>query len=495
MDAAAAASAAPAPAMSSRASNPEKPADPRVEARNARYEEFKAAGYERRIELFERTLNEPLLMDGEMAFSMLSEIFDGAVQRDERDRHNECVERLRTTLPDVYEEEAAFLLENCVCNAIVMRRDERIHAYALELAALAETKFENWHRTESQLAYHGYLRTLITAMRLAWPEVCPSDNVLPWARQTFANRAIQYEILSFIEHIPAPPRNDPALLEQIRFFCDGDIDPERTADIVAWQAGQMERRWTESDFKLRPRKQLARSAWNNDQEEDVDESSKESADEPDAGAQNLLNLTLQFLGYAHRIEGKPYSRAELARSEIYTFIARRQAGELEYRESLLDTTLRASGRKRGPIKKFKAYDHLLCPDYERLDRYVGGLLKQFSVDFYAAAALLECVPAWIRFLQLQGLVDADGVQRTLRELQPLAANVLRAFEKMRSDPGLCEAIRQCPEWRTSGGVEARGPSATPIAGRIRPYEYEAQLDQPLPARPGRTEENGDHSVS
>jgi len=441
---AAAASAAPTLEMSSRAAKPEKPTDPRIEARNARYEEFKAAGYERRIELFERTLNEPLLMDGEMAFSMLSEIFDGAVERDERDRHNECVERLRTTLPDVYEEEAAFLLENCVCNAIVMRRDERIHAYTLELAALAEKNFENWHRTESQLAYHGYLRTLITAMRRAWPEVRPSDNVLPWARQAFANRAIQYEILSYIEHIPAPPRNDPALLERIRFFCDRDIDPERTADIVAWQAGQLERRWTESDFKLRPR-----SVWNDDEEEeDVDESGKESADGPEAGAQNLLNLTLQFLGYAHRTEGKSYSRAELARSEIYTFIARRQAGELEYRESLLDTTLRASGRKRGPIKKFKAYDHLLCPDYERLDRYVGGLLKQFSVDFYAAVALLESIPAWIRFLQLQELVDADGLQRTLRELQPLATNVLRTFEKTRSDPGLCEAIRQCPEWRT-----------------------------------------------
>jgi hypothetical protein len=38
--------------------------------------------------------------------------------------------------------------------------------------------------------------------------------------------------------------------------------------------------------------------------------------ESDAGAQNLLNPTLQFLGYAHRTGGKPHSRAELARSEI-----------------------------------------------------------------------------------------------------------------------------------------------------------------------------------
>jgi hypothetical protein len=58
-----------------------------------------------------------------------------------------------------------------------------------------------------------------------------------------------------------------------------------------------------------------------------------------------------------------------------------------------------------------------------------GLLKQFSVDFYAAAALLESIPAWIRFLQLRELVDADGLQRTLRELQPLALQALVRLER------------------------------------------------------------------
>jgi hypothetical protein len=82
-----------------------------------------------------------------------------------------------------------------------------------------------------------------------------------------------------------------------------------------------------------------------------------------------------------------------------------------------------------------------------LKRLAAFQNPEFYKNFYAAAALPECVPAWIRFLQLRELVDADGLQRTLHELQPLATNVLRAFEKVRSDAGLCEAIRQCPEWR------------------------------------------------
>jgi len=96
------------PETSKRKGRPESPADPWIEAWNARYEEFKAADYEKRIELFERTLNEPLLMDGEMAFTMLNELFYQAVECDERDRYDEWVERLRTAVPDVHEEEAGF---------------------------------------------------------------------------------------------------------------------------------------------------------------------------------------------------------------------------------------------------------------------------------------------------------------------------------------------------------------------------------------------------
>ncbi len=442
------------PETSKRKGRPESPADPWIEAWNARYEEFKAADYEKRIELFERTLNEPLLMDGEMAYTMLNELFYQAVECDERDRYDEWVERLRTAVPDVHEEEAGFLLENRIANAIAMRRPERVHEYTLELAARAEKKFEVWHRTESQLAYHGNMRTLIPAMRLVWPNIRDSEEILPWARQAFADRAIQYVILNSIEHTPALAGNDPALLEQIRFFWGANIDLERTAEIVTWQAGYLERRWIEDDFKLQPRKRRSRRTWDEDEDDDGD--GRETADQPDTGARNLLNLTLQFVGHAHRFEGKPYSRAELARGEIYTFIARRQAGELEYRESMLDTALRASGRKHGPIKKFKPYDHLLCPDYERLDRYMAGLLDQFNVQLYPAVALLESVPTWMRFLQLRGLIDADGCRRTLHELQPLAANVLRIFKEMRSDRVLYEALLQWPEHATG---EARIPGA------------------------------------
>jgi hypothetical protein len=78
------------------------------EAWDERWDEFESSDYQERIAVFKRTLDEPDLIDGEMAFEMLSRIFQEAVERDERDRFDALVESLRERLPKVYESEAGY---------------------------------------------------------------------------------------------------------------------------------------------------------------------------------------------------------------------------------------------------------------------------------------------------------------------------------------------------------------------------------------------------
>lgn len=113
----------------------------------------------------------------------------------------------------------------------------------------------------------------------------------------------------------------------------------------------------------------SRDDWHDEDEDDEDES--------DPASQNLFDLTLLFIRYAHHVEGVPLTKAEMARREIYDFITRRQTGKLEYREGMLDSALRSAG-KREPIKKYKPYEHLLCPDPERLDTCTGARYAQLS---------------------------------------------------------------------------------------------------------------------
>src|SRR5437867_4481641 len=81
---------------------PPPPPDPRVEAWNARWEDFEAQDYEGKIALFNRTLDETELMDHEMAFEMLNQIYYESVAQGERDRFDALVDRLRERLPDAY---------------------------------------------------------------------------------------------------------------------------------------------------------------------------------------------------------------------------------------------------------------------------------------------------------------------------------------------------------------------------------------------------------
>jgi SEC-C motif len=419
----------------SREEQPEAAPDPYIEAWNARYEEFEAGDYETRVALFGRTLDEGELMDSEMAFEMLSNLFDQAAERDDRDRYDSLIESLRERLPEVYKKQAHNLLENRIQNALVMNRPDVVHTLALELAALAGDEIDTWNDVESRLAYHGYLDTLVEAMRLAWPEVKSSDEILPWGIDEFNERAIRYETLSHIAKTPEPKGDDPALLERLRFFAGDGLDVDRARVIVGRLSGRIERRWTMDDFKLAPPKRRSRHDW--DEEEEEEES------KPDSARINLYDLTIQFVDYARRVEGVTYTKADLARHEIFSFIIKRNAGELEYRESMLDAALRPAGRR--PIKKFKRYEHMLCPDRERLDKFLAGKLQLLNYQPHKVAATMELIPAWMRFLQTQGLVDADLRKETLDSVKPLAGNLLPIFDNPRSDPTLGEAIKQWPE--------------------------------------------------
>src|SRR6266542_3582883 len=413
------------------------PPDPRNEAWNARYDEFEAGDYEERIAIFNRTLDEPDLMDGEMAFEMLTTLFDQSLERDDRDRYDSLVESLREWLPEVYKKEAHYLLENRILNALVMKRPEQVHSLALDLAALAGDKIDTWNPVESRLAYHGYLNTLVEAMRLAWPEVRSSDKIVSWGIDGFSERAIQYEMLNYIAQTPAPKRDDPALLERLRFFAGDNLDVDRALAIVGYLSGQTERQWGMDDFKLAPPKRRSRDDWDDDEEEE--------ASKPDPARVNLYDLTHQFVNYAHRVEGVAYTKANLASHEIFSFIVRRNAGELEYRESMLDSALRSAGLKRERIKKYKRYERLLCPDRERLDQFLAGKLQHLNYQPHKVAAMAELVPAWMRFLETRGLVDAELRKETLDSLKPLAGNLLEIFDTLHGDPALREAIKRWPE--------------------------------------------------
>jgi hypothetical protein len=419
-----AASPAPAAESSPRPQAPPLP-DPRLAAWDERWEEFEAADYEEQVALFTRTLDEPGLMDGEMAFEMLNELYHQAVERQERDRFDALVAKLRERSPDVYAEEAHYLLDFLLTNALAAGRREAIPALARELAERADEDIDLFNNAVDQLAYHGHLSTLVEMMRLAWPKVQRSDEIISWGIEEFAERAADFEVFEYVEHHPRPDAHDPALRERLEPYVDFDL--ERLASFLAHLTGQAARPWTLSDFTFAHRRRPAR----------------QGRDEAPEGAQNLYYLSAEFLGYLRREEGVPYPKGELARKHLQRFILERHAGELEEGESLLESEMRP--RRRRPKTKPVQPEHALCPDRARFDRYLAGLIGFINPQHYDVAATFELTPAWLRFLQSRQLIDAKERVQTLEELSDLQSELLKLVEGFAADPSLPQAIERWGE--------------------------------------------------
>ena len=128
----------PRPGPTSKPPKPPKPPDPQMEAINARWEVFKAADYEGQIALFTATLEEPELMDDEMAFEMLNTIHSAALDPDQRDRFDGIVSTLRERLPEVYASSANYYLEWQITHACVQDRVDALPAWVRELTETAK---------------------------------------------------------------------------------------------------------------------------------------------------------------------------------------------------------------------------------------------------------------------------------------------------------------------------------------------------------------------
>ncbi len=377
-----------------------------IEVWNARYDEFEAADYEERIAIFNRTLDEPELMNGEMAFEMLHSLFPQTIEHNERNRFDSLVESLRECLPEVYRQEAGYLLEKRIFNALVMGRPDLVHSLSLEMAALADRLIDQWSQVEECLAYHGYLNTLLDAMRLAWPKIRTSRHIA-WGLSEIANQAVQYELYNYAAQTSAPRGDDPVLLEQLKFFLDDGLELDRIAAEIAGLTNQTERQWSLEEFYAPARRPS--KGWK-----------KYKAETTEAlGNESLTDLTVEFVGYAHRVEGVPYTKAGLARGEFQASISGQKAGKLE--------------------------PHSLCPNYKQLDQHLGTLLGFLNHQPYKAGALMELVPTWMRFLQSRGLIGDEQVQRTLAEVAPLTKTLLKIFKGSNSDPALVEAMQRWPK--------------------------------------------------
>jgi len=382
-------------------------------------------------------------MTHEMAFEMLNHLHQDLINRGERARLAEFVGALRDRLPDVYKEGAHFYLSWLLKDALAEGRLDDVPPLAREIATRAGRDIDTVNRSLNALAYHGQLAVLVEALRIAWPDVRSSSNIVPWGIPEFANKGANYEIYDYIEHTKSPDPADPALLERVKFFVkEPDLDRDYLTQFITDLTGQVAAAWTVDDFALKPPRKKSRDDW---------DEGEERGGPPDPGARNLSRLINQFVGYLRREEGVPFPRGELVRQELYRYFVRRHKGELDPRPSMLEQAIHPKKKLPPPPRP----GHPLCPERVTLEVCLAGLIGFLSGLYHTLAALFEVIPAWLRFLESRKLIDADRRDKTVAELRPLQASLLRLLETYTDDPTMYRAVQAWPAVAVKGLPEPR----------------------------------------
>ncbi len=421
----------PAPQRIQAAPPAPRPRSPAAERADVVWETFEEAHGERRAEVFLKALGDAEVMTPDMAFEMLDLLHRDAVANGTRALFATCVNALRERQPETFDHEAHFLLSWLLEDSLAEGMTDRVAPLARELAATAGNDLEIFTRTMDALAFHGQLDAIVPALRIAWPLVKASKDVMAWAVTAFAERGTSYEIYAYIEHNPAPDPADPSLLDRVRFFI---AEPRENAvsEMIGNLTGTSVREWKADDFVLQPTRQS-------------DDSDDEDNDKPparDPAIDNLARLIREFVGYLRREEGVPYPRAQLAREELPRYFLRRHSGDLDPRPSMLEAA-KHPGRQ---LPKPPPPAHPLCPERVTLESHLAGLMDLMSGRYHRAAALFLAMPAWLRFLKSRGLIDDAISKRVVADLIPLHKQLLEFWKRNPEDPLM---YRQGQTWLES----------------------------------------------
>ena len=418
-----------APARAAEAPTPPLPLDPVTERGDRLWREFESQEGEGRIAVFLDALEDAEVMTDGMAFEMLSVLHADAVKSGSRTRFAECVGALRECRPDVFKQGSHYYLSWCLEDALAESRQEVVPSLARELAARAGRDIDIFNHACDRLAYHGELPVLVEVLRIAWPLVKSSDNVVPWGISEFADNGVSHEIFDYLENTTSPDPADAALLDRIHFFIE---EPRENylREFISDLTGNSGREWQVNDFALRPPRKRDRDDWGDDEEP--------KRRTPESGAINLSRLISEYTGYLRREEGVPFPRGELVRQELYRYFMRRHTGDLDPRPSMLEQAMHPNRKLPKPPRPA----HPLCPERVTLDVHLARMMGMMSGLYHSAAALFQAMPAWLRFLESRRLIDAGTREKVIAELLPLHASLLRIWEQQ-DDPLL---YRQGQAW-------------------------------------------------
>ena len=325
------------------------------------FERFEEADLKGKVAIFVERVDQQRLT-GEGAFEMLQSIREESNAAEDPqacDQFRRLVQRLQVSQPEVYEEEAASLLESLIQDAVADQDWARIPEWLKGLAANVETNAGEFIGVVQMLVYHDQRQALSAVLRETWPLIFASNALTSWAVEVLGVTLLNLNLFSYLETTAQPDAHDPALTGG---FPPGvSVVGEVLSPVLARFSAPEPGPWQPADF--------------------------DDALDAEIWETNVGLLLWDFVADRRRAAGVPYTRSNLAR------------------DLLLETLHEQIGRPAPPKSKKRAAvaprPLSLIPDRKLLDAKLGAQFDPIGVsEPYTVVALIELLPAYLHFLVL-----------------------------------------------------------------------------------------------
>jgi len=372
------------------------------------WDEFIDSDFDDKVAIIKRLFKLPDLQDEDFFFELFNNLNDSAETKVQRNKFSALVKELKEEIPSIYRDLVGFLLHTVISNKVSDKDVSDVSPLFLEFAAHADQDIDYFNMIVDLLAYHGQLELLTEGFRIAWEKVKDSNNVVPWGINEFAERGIDFEIFSYLEHAKNPEARNPKLLKRIEYYVE-EIDLEYHDLYFSTFLRMGSPTWKLESLNINP---------------NVSSKSKKIN-----CSNNIWFLSNEFLDYLHRDKKIPYSKAALMRADMSDYLINR-----------------LNGRFGKPPKKLKTkpkgtnLTKVLCPDRLTFDDYLFNLASFLNARYYRAWALYESVPYWLSFLELNDLIDEDESYQAYNSILPLFPVLIEDLKFMKDDEIALQAL-------------------------------------------------------
>ncbi len=318
--------------------------------------------------------NEPGF-DGELAFMLVDALLVPLQKAGRAKDLDEIIRRIEELQPEAYTSESGWMNYFRAGNAM-LQEDGDLLTPVLAMAREPDKATDEFFRMIYRLQYHNRTYVLRQVLPEAWPHIKDSSEIMQFGIDEFQDMCLCLVLDKHLEKDPDLDPKDPAFLEEILPYYDGDR--ERLKKIVLHSTGR--------------EKQRLKTVVVEDPEVERND--------------YIFFLSLDFNYFLHHNKGWPRPRGRMAQDEICEYLSWRERQDDE----------RKAKSATSPVP-------LLLPDPKSVDRFLANHLPFVGSRPYQAVTFCQAIPPWFEFLAERKLAEPanpprlwSGIRKKLKPL-------------------------------------------------------------------------------